>query len=316
MKQLTAITLLLGPAVLALPGATTVNCRATNSCREFAVCSFIVTVARDITAPVMQCPANVVASICNTCAVAQCAANVLTPIRPARVSSRSASPPTRPASQYPLFRQLVSEKKLDFACGVDAEGKEKCSNMQKFGDSGYPELQGWKSGNGGKGPQLGVPWCTEAVVRQATRLDRSMVVALSQTANKDKDGDNPFDFGYHQLFTPDYRGGGGINSPAITDFAVRKIHDTLAVSAVIQSADQLRLDAWQIAAGIGQVSPLNASSLTINNLAAGTQAPRAKILDVAKLPTVGESDADYLTGHLEGGGLRLNVWRVGAKPGQ
>ena len=30
-------------------------------------------------------------------------------------------------------------------------------------------------------------------------------------------------------------------------------HDTLAVSAVIYGADQLRLDAWQVVAGIGQV---------------------------------------------------------------
>jgi hypothetical protein len=31
---------------------------------------------------------------------------------------------------------------------------------------------------------------------------------------------------------------------------------------------------------------------------------------------VGEAEADYLTGHLSGGDLRLNVWRVGAVPGQ
>ena len=97
---------------------------------------------------------------------------------------------------------------------------------------------------------------------------------------------------------------------------MRKIHDTLAVSAVIYGNDQLRLDAYQVVAGIGQVGPLNNTAITINNLPAGTHTPRTKILDVTKLPTVGEAEADYLTGHLHGGDLRLNVWRVGAEPGQ
>lgn len=85
---------------------------------------------------------------------------------------------------------------------------------------------------------------------------------------------------------------------------------------MIHGADQLRLDAWQVVAGIGQVSSLSGSAVTINNLAAGADVSRTKILDLTPLPTVGESAADYLTGHLNGGDLRLNIWRVAAEPGE
>jgi D-alanyl-D-alanine carboxypeptidase-like protein len=214
--------------------------------------------------------------------------------------------------QYPLFRQFVSEK-LYYDCGVDAQGLPKCYDVVKFSDSGYPGLDGWKSGNGGSGPQFGVPWCTEAAVRQATRLDRSMIVALSQTANKETDGDNLFDYGYRLLFTPDYMGGSGMNLPPINDFAVRKIHDTLGVTALIYGGDQLRLDTWQLVTGIGQVGHLNNTAITIENLAPGTHAIRPASLDAVRLPSI-EAQADYFTGHLEGTALRLNLWRILPEP--
>lgn len=47
-------------------GTTTVTCRATNSCRESAVCSFTVTVARDTIPPVIQCPTNRIVWLCGT----------------------------------------------------------------------------------------------------------------------------------------------------------------------------------------------------------------------------------------------------------
>ncbi len=46
-------------------GTTTVNCRATNSCRQSATCSFTVTVARDTIPPVIQCPSNVIVWTCS-----------------------------------------------------------------------------------------------------------------------------------------------------------------------------------------------------------------------------------------------------------
>jgi hypothetical protein len=225
----------------------------------------------------------------------------------------------RYAWQFAQFRRFSTDTEW-LGQGEDAEGDPKFWDLEKLSaESGYPGLEGWKGGNGGlwKGtPPFGVPWCTSSVLGQATRLEHTLIFALEQTGNRWGSVRQILDYGFRLLFTPDHRGGGGINTPAITDFAVRKVHDTLAVSAVIYGGDKLRLDAWQVVAGIGQVGSLNNSILTINNLAVGTHSPRTKVFDVTKLPTVGEAEADYLTGHLQGGDLRLNVWRVGAEPGQ
>ena len=218
--------------------------------------------------------------------------------------------------KHPLFRTYASSSLIYADCGTDAQGDGVCFFVNK-GTPWYPGLEAWKGGSvGWTVPGFNVPFCTTCYLGQSTRLARSLIVALQQTGARNGDSARLWDYGYRLLFTPDYRGGGGINTPAITDFAVRKIHDTLAVTAVIHGADQLRLDAWQVVAGLGQVGTLSNSTLTINNLAAGTRAPRTKILDATRVPTAGESEADYLTGHLDGGDLRLNVWRVAADPGQ
>ena len=47
-------------------GTTTVSCRATNSCRQSATCSFTITVARDTVPPVIQCPTNRLVGLCGT----------------------------------------------------------------------------------------------------------------------------------------------------------------------------------------------------------------------------------------------------------
>jgi CubicO group peptidase (beta-lactamase class C family) len=46
-------------------GTTTVSCRATNSCRESATCTFTVTVARDVTPPAITCPGNISVVACS-----------------------------------------------------------------------------------------------------------------------------------------------------------------------------------------------------------------------------------------------------------
>jgi hypothetical protein len=217
--------------------------------------------------------------------------------------------------KHSLFRTCAGSTLIFADCGVDALGEEVCFLVNK-GTPWYPGLEAWKGGAvGWTVSGFNVPFCITCYLGQSTRLDRSLIVALQQTGAMGGDSARLWDYGYRLLFTPDYRGGGGINTPAITDFAVRKVHDTLAVSAVIYGNDQLRLDAYQVVAGIGQVGPLNNTAITINNLPVGTQTPRTKILDVTKLPTVGEAEADYLTGQLDGGDLRLDVWRVGAEPG-
>jgi hypothetical protein len=214
-----------------------------------------------------------------------------------------------------LFRTYSSSTLVYADCGTDAQGEDICFFVNK-GTPWYPGLQAWKGGSlGWTVPGFSVPFCTTCYLGQSTRLDRSLVVALQQTGSLGGDSARLWDYGYRLLFTPDYRGGGGINTPVITDFSVREVHDTLAITAVIYGADQLRLDAWQVVAGIGQVGPLSQSIRTINDLQPGTHYPRATVLDLTNLPTVSESEADYLTGHLDAGDLRLNVWRVAAEPG-
>ncbi len=223
----------------------------------------------------------------------------------------------RYAWQFPAFQRFSTDTEW-IDQGHDADGHPKIWSLEKLSaESGYPGLEGWKGGNGGlwKGTfPFGVPFCTSSVLGQATRLEHTLIFALEQTGNRWGSVRQLLDYGYRLLFTPDHRGSGSIQTPAITDFAVRKIHDTLAVSAVIYGADQLRLDAWQVVAGIGQVGSLQNFTVAIGGLPAGTHLPRTKILDVTSLPTVGEAEADYLTGHLDGGDLRLDVWRLGATP--
>ncbi len=47
-------------------GSTTVTCLASNSCRETAVCSFTITVARDTVPPMIQCPTNFTVWTCSS----------------------------------------------------------------------------------------------------------------------------------------------------------------------------------------------------------------------------------------------------------
>lgn len=219
--------------------------------------------------------------------------------------------------QYQLFRGISTAK--DYAgVGEDVQGNPKVYLLEKHSDGGgYPGLEGWKGGNGGlwKGAQpFVVPWCTESVLGQATRLDRSLIFVLQQTKDRWVDAKPMLDYGFQYLFTPDFRGGHQMNGPTVVDFAVRRITDTMAFSAIIDTQNNLRLHTWQVVAGIGQVAPLGNAFITYDNLGAGTHAIEATLIDMTKLPTV-EAESDYLTGHVESGRLRLDVWRVGAEPG-
>ena len=123
------------------------------------------------------------------------------------------------------------------------------------------------------------------------------------------------DYGYRLLFTPDLRGDGAIRVPDAAGFAVRRVHDRLAVSAVISGTNTLRLDAWQVVPGAGQANSLNHSARNVTGLPVGTHSPRVRVFDLATLPGGSESEIDYVTGHLSGDQLRFNVWRVAAEPG-
>jgi D-alanyl-D-alanine carboxypeptidase len=220
--------------------------------------------------------------------------------------------------QHPLFRQISTDRYYTgpHTCGEDADGAAKCFfGVEKLGDSGYPGLEGWKGGNGRLGPSLGRPSCTSSLLGQATRVDRTLVVSLHQTGDRWGDNDRMLDYGYQYLFTPDNRGANVLAGTVVSDFAVRRVTDTVTVTAVIDGQNNLRLDTWQVMASLGQVEPLAAVVMPVNDLAKGTNSLRATLVDMTPLPTVGEAEGDYLTGYLSNGQLRLDVWRVGAEPG-
>jgi hypothetical protein len=220
--------------------------------------------------------------------------------------------------QHPLFRQISTDRYYTgpHTCGEDADGAAKCFfGVEKLGDSGYPGLEGWKGGNGRLGPSLGRPSCTSSLLGQATRVDRTLVVSLHQTGDRWGDNDRMLDYGYQYLFTPDNRGANVLAGTVVSDFAVRRVTDTVSVTAVIDGQNNLRLDTWQVMASLGQVEPLAAVVMPVNDLAKGTNSLRATLVDMTPLPTVGEAEGDYLTGYLSNGQLRLDVWRVGAEPG-
>jgi hypothetical protein len=217
---------------------------------------------------------------------------------------------------HPLFRQIATARYYTgaYACGVDAEGDAKCYfDVPKLADSGYPGLEGWKGGNGGLGPKMGVPWCTSSLLGQATRLDRTLVVSLQQTGDRWGDNDRLLDYGYKLLFTPDHRGGHRLNSPTATDFSVRSITDTLAFTALITSQNRLYVHVWQTVSGLGQLAPLGFAYVTVTNLAAGTHFVPTTLIDMATLPSI-EAQKEYLSGHLDGGQLQLDLWRIDESP--
>ena len=227
------------------------------------------------------------------------------------------------ARQYPLFLDIAGARVWD-GCGVASNGTEKCFYMIKHSDSGYPGLGSWKGGNGGLwfwnsdehwDDQDGVPWCTSSELGEATRLDRTLIAGISQTGDRWGDHDRLMDYGFRKLFTPDYRSGLTYVGLTITDFDLDKIHDTLAVTAVIDDS-RLRVDSWQVVAGIGQVGHLATGSKTINDLPQGTFDIPSTRVRMTLLPTVGESTADPLTARIDGtGNLRFDVWRIAAEPG-
>ena len=218
--------------------------------------------------------------------------------------------------KHPLFRPFASAHTYASACGTDSDGGIKCYlNIMKLSDSGYPGQDGWKGGNGGFGPQLGVAWCTAALLGQATRLGRSLALCLQQTGDQWGDNDRLFNYGFRYLFTPDYRGGAELAGFDVNDFALRSVSDTLSVSAAIDGKNHLRLDTWQVSVGARQIAPVGTATVTVNDLASGTNSVPSTKSDLFLVSTAGEAEADYLSGHLDSGLLRLNLWRVAEEPG-
>lgn len=222
------------------------------------------------------------------------------------------------AKDKPLFAQIASAKQYD-DCGELQNGDPKCYFMDKFGDSGYPGLEGWKGGNGGffvpGYSDSGGSFCVGSgcLVAQATRMDRDMIVSLQQSGNRWGDADTLFDYGYRLTHTPDRRGdeaSGGL----VYDFALDNVNDTLGVTADVDGFDStVKVCTWTLFADLGQIDKADCDRLRVEGLAGGVDRAAPTQVDGTRISTL-MVDGDFWTGYMKGGNLmRLHLWRVGPK---
>ncbi|MEO1576000.1 MAG: serine hydrolase, partial [Pseudomonadota bacterium] len=219
------------------------------------------------------------------------------------------------AVQNPLFEQLASE--VVYAdCGEDPEGDEKCHFLNKF-QSSYPGSGGWKGGNGGYvlDPYTanGGPFCVGGggcLISEATRLGRTMQVALQQSGNRWGDRNELLDYGYRLQFTPDRRGPTFIDEPVV-DFGLDHIGSQVALVAKINQFDKPQLCTWSMFADQGQMSEFGCSQIDFNGVAGSPDKAVSTGVDGALISTF-LVEGDYLTGYTTGAinQLNLNLWRV------
>jgi len=187
----------------------------------------------------------------------------------------------------------------------------------------YPKLDGHKTGGGGglcpSVPAFdAIPTCVGGgcLAVQATRLQRPLIVTelqpTGQTANRWPDARTLFDYGYRQIFTPDFRATSGGDGGVATDFGLDSLTDGHAVTAALTGAQQLSLCNWATDVGNGTISKGGCAQRSYTNLAAGQQRTPPTQLDMVRISTL-EAEGDYLLGRLEGNNLVLRLWRIGEK---
>lgn len=228
----------------------------------------------------------------------------------------------RHAVQLPQFARIATGRAYS-GCGTTALGVPRCHNLFKFGDSGYPGLGGWKGGNGGFQIDAdfhpysanGGPYCVGSgcLVAEATRMDRTMVVALQQSGNRWGDADRLFVHGFRRQYTPDQRGPMESVVPAqVLDFGLDAVSDMLGTKAEVRSGeDRFHVCMVAISADVGSIGLPRCLAVPLAGLAGGTAAAATR-LDGTRISTL-QADGDYFIGHLANGVVTLSLWRVGSR---
>ena len=181
----------------------------------------------------------------------------------------------------------------------------------------YPKLDGHKTGGGGglcpSVPAFdAVPTCPSGgcLAVQATRLQRPLIITelqpAGQAANRWPDALTLFDYGYRQIFTPDFRADSGNAGGTATDFGLDYVTDTHAVSAALTGDQQLTLCNWTTEAGGGAINKGGCTQRAYTTLAAGQSRTPPTRLDLVRISTL-EAEGDYLLGRLEGNNLVLRL---------
>ena len=238
--------------------------------------------------------------------------------------------PSTPADQVtlwlavyddPLFQEFLGSESYD-ACGKDKDGEDICHFMSRNVFSVYPGLDSWKGGSLGFfcGPN-GIPLCTSGgcLSTQATRLERTLMLNLLNPQGQPDisrwdNARNLFDYGYRQIFTPDYIG----SNPAATempaqDMALDGISGEMVVTAVIDENDHLKICSWMPSVPTSQVEPLGCATQNVKNLTQAAQYAANTLVDMSYLSMV-EFDGSYVIAQVEGGDLKLTYWLVGKQP--
>ncbi|HET9222572.1 MAG TPA: serine hydrolase, partial [Roseiflexaceae bacterium] len=141
------------------------------------------------------------------------------------------------AYKTPQFQEFAGKEQYD-ACGETEDGEEKCYFLEKNVSQLYPGVESHKTGGGGfdcsGGTSNNPPRCASqgCLSIQATRLNRTLVLnelhstAAATPADRWNDAYDLFDYGYRQLFTPDFRGASGAQGGPAADFAIDNVGDT------------------------------------------------------------------------------------------
>lgn len=243
--------------------------------------------------------------------------------------------------EYPLFRQISSIElygdlvpSID-SCGTDSMGAEKCNGpFGKIATIGsYPGRLGYKGGGGRLWWNSSVPYgyqgaqppgyCTAAAVAIVERADRQVAIALQQSGSKTGDSQRLLDYGFRQIFTPDrcatreFPTTGGILGPGgpirVRAFALDSIGNDRCVTAIIDDNEELRLNLWGADFATGEIDSLGTASETYSLLAGPTFA-ETPLVRMTRVPSGGDSIADFFTANLIGEQLDLQIWRVGNQP--
>lgn len=225
----------------------------------------------------------------------------------------------------PLFLEFAGADSQE-VCGTLPGNVEIChpaippmtKNMSR-----YPRLDGYKTGgNGGLCPSIPmfdtIPTCVGGgcLVVQATRLQRPLIITelqpTGQTANRWADARRLFDYGFRQIFTPDFRASSAGVGGVANDFGLDYLTDSHAVTAALTGDQQMSLCNWTTDTDSSSISKGGCAQRSYIGLPAGQQQTPPTRLDIVRISTL-EAEGDYLLGRLEGNKLVLRLWRIGEK---
>jgi D-alanyl-D-alanine carboxypeptidase len=231
--------------------------------------------------------------------------------------------------RHTLFRQFANAVSEHDGGTVNLD-PPKLFHLER--NSTYLGHDGWKGGHGRVGTVLDeegnvidVPNCEQCHVGQATRAGHSLVVGIQQSQNDWSNAVELFDYGFQRLFTADRRGHNDLDADgpvfvapgqpvmgSVQQLALDDLTENWIVSAAIDANNHLQLQTWDVDAGAGSIEAIGQSILTVDYLGSAVGSGAAN-MDLVRIPAPDKVLADYVSGTIDDGQLRLDIWRLGAE---